>query len=423
MGCYLTLKSAACQIRLFPNVLKIFWQFARTKKESATAVHPLQAFFASIGGCVGIGNIVAITAAIQVGGPGALFWVWVTAIVGSIVKYAEVYLAIITRKTTSTAGFRGGPMYTLERAYNGLKWPGILFCLLMSVYGVEIYQFSVMTHAVAQSTSIPTAFVALALIVLVIYAERGGVQRVGTISSWLIPFFLVIYLSMGLYVLGSSYDLLPAVLSEVFNCAFSSTAAQGGFVGSALLMTISQGVRRGCYSSDIGVGYASIIHSESSVKDPVKQSSLLIVEVFLDTFVICTMSVLLVLVTGVWKESVDPSFLVQMALATKFPFVNYFLPIFLLILGYSTIITYYIAGMRTASFLSARYGRLLYTIYGAIAFFLFSFVSPIHSICVMSVVQFCLLILNISGIWRLREQLSFAITAESEVQKELVAVS
>lgn len=432
MGLYLTFKSSASQIRLFPTVLKIFWQFARRKsaksEESVGAVHPLQAFFASIGGCVGIGNIVAITAAIQVGGPGALFWVWVTAIVGSILKYAEVYLAILTRKTENTSPnqgtnraateFRGGPMYTLERAYNGRKWPGILFCLLMSVYGVEIYQFSVMTHALSASTSLPTFFVSLFLIVLVIYAERGGVKRVGTISSWLIPFFLVVYLSMGLYVLTSSLDVLPSVLQDVFHSAFNSTAATGGFVGSTLLLTISQGIRRGCYSSDIGVGYASIIHSESSVKDPHKQSALLIVEVFLDTFIICTMSVLLVLVTGVWKEPVDASQLVQMALATKFPFVNYFLPVFLLILGYSTIITYYIAGMRTAHFLSPRYGRILYTIYGALAFFSFSFISPLHSICLMSIVQFCLLVLNLSGIWRLRDQLSFAIATEVDVEQD-----
>jgi AGCS family alanine or glycine:cation symporter len=201
----------------------------------------------------------------------------------------------------------------------------------------------------------------------------------------------------------------------IFHAAFSPHAAIGSFVGSALLMTISQGIRRGCYSSDIGVGYASIIHSASRVKNPSHQAALVIFEVFLDTFVICTMSVLLVLITGTWKQELLPMHLVENALSQFFPYMEYFMPFFLFLLGYTTVITYFCAGIKTAEYLNPRTGRAIYYLYAIVVFFIFSFVETTQALILMSIVQAMLLALNLTGICLLRKEIKFDFADTSTV--------
>ncbi|MGR3952086.1 MAG: amino acid carrier protein [Chlamydia sp.] len=411
LGIYLSLQSKWVQLRRLPDICRHFFRcILSDQKEgdlesSQLAVSPLRAFFASIGGCLGIGNVVAITTAVQIGGPGAILWIWATAILGALLKYSEVFLGMKTREMTPH-GLRGGPMYFLQK---GSSWKifSVLFCVFMSLYGVEIYQFSVVIDVGSSCLNINRSLLTVLLIGMVIYAERGGTKRIGAISSFLIPIFLTIYLIMGFYVLASHITLLPGMLVDIVKSAFSARAAQGAFTGSVLLATISQGVRRGCYSSDVGVGYASIIHSQSSEKVPQKQASLLIFEVFMDTFLVCTMSVMLVLLTGVWKEAIPPSQLVQSALATCFPYTEYFMPFFLFLLGYTTIITYFSAGMNTMSYIMPKHGRTIYYIYAILAFTLFSFFETQQAISVMSCVQFFLLLLNSFGIWKFRKEISF----------------
>jgi AGCS family alanine or glycine:cation symporter len=219
---------------------------------------------------------------------------------------------------------------------------------------------------------------------------------------------------MGSYVLCVNFDLLPAVIMDIIHSAFSARAAEGGFVGSTLLMAMSHGVRRGCYSSDIGVGYASIIHSASSATTPSKQASLLIFEVFVDTFFVCTMSVLLVLVTGTWTEDIDSLFLVQAALGKYFPHMDIFMPFFLSLLGYSVLVTYFSTGMYTMRYIFPGWGPRLYYIYAIVAFLTFSFVDNSQAISMMSFIGFFLLVLNAAGIWKLRHTVSFAVAPEEE---------
>lgn len=365
----------------------------------------MTAFFAGLGGCVGIGNVVAITTAVQLGGPGAIFWMWITAILGSLVKYSEVFLGIRFRVPSKDNSFSGGPMYYLRRAF--APWAATLFCVLMCLYGVEIFQFSVVTNSISYNFGFDKTFVTLALLGLVVLAELGGVKRIGNICSMVIPLFIVLYLGMGFYVLVASASLIPQMFADIFQAAFSPHAAMGSFVGSALLLTISQGIRRGCYSADIGVGYASIIHSASSVKNPSHQASLVIFEVFLDTFVICTMSVFLVLITGTWKEDILPMHLVQVALGNFFPYMHYFMPFFLFLLGYTTVITYFCAGVKTAEFIGPKYGRALYYLYSVVVLLIFSFVETTQALILMSIVQAMLLALNLAGILRLRKEIRF----------------
>lgn len=410
-GLFLAFRSKFVQIRSFPTVCRNFYAFLTQKSpdQEGGGIHPLQAFFACIGGCVGIGNIVGVTTAAQLGGPGAVFWVWIAAMIGALVKYGEVFLGMRYRVTRPDGTTEGGPMYVLKKAFPSWNWPVKLFCVLMCLYGVEVFQFSAMTSSVSENFAIPKMYVATFFLALVLFAEMGGIKRIGKICSTLIPIFIVFYLSIGAYVLVQNLTVIPGIIVDIFHYAFTPHAAVGAFAGSSIMLAMSQGIRRACYSCDIGVGYASIIHSTSNEKSPSRQASLTIFEVFLDTFIICTMSIIIVLATGTWKEPIPSIYLVQNALSQYMPYMHYFMPVMIFLLGYSTIITYFCAGMKTATFLSPRYGRAVYYVYSIAALMLFSFFDTAQANTLMSFVLACLLALNVAAIIRLRKEIDFKI--------------
>lgn len=406
LGLYFSFRSRFVQIRTFPKMLKAFVGYFSAHESEHSGVHPLKAFFASVGGCIGIANIVAVCSAVQIGGPGALFWIWVTATIGTILKYSEVYLGLKFRVSDGDGGYRGGPMFYLKKAFHGPLMP-VLFSFLLCIYGVEFYQFSVVTQSVIHNFHFDKFLVIAGLLLLVLYAGSGGVRRVGAIASAIIPLFLTIYVIMGLWVIGNHITELPSVLYQVVVSAFTGHAAVGGFVGSTFMMAMSYGVRRGCYSGDIGVGYAAIIYGESMAKTPEKQASLVFFDIFLDTIVVCTLSILLILLTGVWDQPIDQSMMVQRALEQYFPYMNFFMPLFIFLLGYSTINAYFVVGERCAEWLSPNWGKPLFTIYAIIVLILFSFVNPTTAQSVMTIIGGLLLVINCWGIWRLRNEISF----------------
>lgn len=406
LGLYFSFKTKFIQVRGFPRVVQTFIGFMGVRDHEGRGVHPLKAFFACVGGCVGVGNIVSICTAVQLGGPGALFWIWVTAILGMTIKYAEVYLGIKHRVPNNEGGYNGGPMYFLQKAFDW-KWVSSLSALLLCIYGVEIFQFSVVVQTVSINWNLPVLPVMLLLLGLVLFAGSGGVRRVGNISSAIIPIFVVLYLGMGGWILLTNLVNLPAVLGNVFYSAFTGHAAFGGFVGSSLFVTISQGIRRGCYTGDIAVGYASVINSESCVQRAEKQASLEFLGIALDTFLICTTSVILILVTDVWHQPIEVGLLVQTALSQHFPYMHYFMPFFLFLLGYSTINAYFIAGVKCAQYLSPRFGKPIFYTYAVIALSIFAFIDPLKAQSIMAIAGGLLLVINTVGIYRLRDQIVF----------------
>jgi alanine or glycine:cation symporter, AGCS family len=415
LGIYLSYHSNFVQVRKLPIVFKNFFELFHVK-ESSDGVHPIKVFFASVGGCVGIGNIVGICTAAQLGGPGALFWIWVTALVGMVLKYSEVYLGLKYRVANSQGGFNGGPMYFLQRVFKQ-SWVPKLVCFLLCVYGVEVFQFSVIVSSVTTNFDLNQYLVIGVLLFLVIFAGSGGVRRVGSISSAIIPLFVVIYVGMGLWVLLNNITVLPHVFAQVFSSAFTPHAAIGGFMGVGIIQTISHGVRRGCYTGDVGVGYASVIHSETSAKVPEKQASLAIFDIFLDTFMICTTSVLLILSTDVWHQPIEASLLVQTALDQYFPYMHVFMPFFLFLLGYSTINAYFCVGIKCSEYLSPKSGRYIYYGYAIVALFACSFVGAVEAQTIMSITGLLLLLINSYGIFRLRHEISFNLEATADQEK------
>jgi alanine or glycine:cation symporter, AGCS family len=406
LGLYLSLQSNFVQIRKFPTVVKTFLGFLTTRSTDEYGVHPLKAFFACVGGCVGLGNIVGICTAIQIGGPGSLFWIWITAILGMLVKYAEVFLGVNYRVRNSEGSYNGGPMYYLQRTFKA-KWVPLFVCFLLCIYGVEVYQFKVVTHTLIHNFGWNEYLVIFTLLGLVIFAGSGGVSRVGALSGFMIPFFVLIYMSMGFWLLFKHLESVPEMIKLVFSSAFNEQSAVGGFAGSSLILSISQGIRRGCYTGDVGIGYASVIHSESSASKPEQQASLVIFDIFLDTLVICTTSVMMILVSGVWAKPMEAGLMIQTALSECFPHMEIFMPIFLFLLGYSTINAYFCVGLKCAQYLSPSFGRKLFYLYSIATLIIFSFVDTTNAQIFMSLTGGLLLIINTYGIFRLRKELRF----------------
>jgi alanine or glycine:cation symporter, AGCS family len=419
LGLFLSFQSGFVQIVKFPKVVKTFLSFMFVPQREKGGVHPLQAFFACVGGCVGIGNIVGITTAVQIGGPGALLWIWVTALAGMMIKYGEVFLGIRYRVKNSEGGYNGGPMYFLQRVFKGSFVPNLV-CLLLCIYGVEVYQFNVIVNSVTSNLGVNPYLVLAILLALVIFAGSGGVRRVGNISGFIIPLFVLLYLGMGLWVLLQNLDQIPNVFKVIFNTAFTGHAAIGAFIGSSTMQAISQGVRRGCYTGDVGVGYASVIHSESFVKIPEKQASLVIFDIFVDTFMICTTSVMIILVTDLWNQPINSSLLVQTALAQYFPYMEWFMPLFLFLLGYSTINAYFCVGLKCAQYLNPRRGRALYYAYAVIALAAFALVDTAQAQSVMTIAGGLLLVFNCYGIFYLRKEISYDFNFSDESQEAVV---
>lgn len=415
LGLYLTYQSNFFQLRKFPDVFRIFYFYTKTKDPARGGVHPLKAFFASVGGCVGVGNIVSICTAVQIGGPGALLWIWLTALIGGMVKYSEVYLGLKYREPDGRGGFNGGPMYYLKKMFKTSFVPNFA-AVLLCVYGVEIYQFNVVTENISHNFEVSQGLIATLLLVLVIYAAKGGVRRVGSISSVIIPVFVLIFLIMGGWVAFHNLNKIPGLIARVFVEGFTGSAATGAFVGSSLMVAMSQGVRRGCYSSDLGVGYASVIYSESAEKKIGQQAALVIFDVFIDTFIVCTTSILIILSTGVWSQDIPASLLIQTALAEYFPYMHFFMPIFVFLLGYSTINAYLCVGLKCAKYLSPLRGELFYCLYAVVMFAIFGWMGTAYAQAVMTIAGGLLLMLNCYAIWRLKGEIEFSPTAPQEAE-------
>lgn len=420
LGTVLTVQTRCFQVRALPGIFSTFLQFLGNSKDSQSrGVHPLKAFFASVGGMIGIGNVVGIVTSIQIGGPGALFWVWVAAFIGTIIKYSEIYLGLKTRVPNDRGGYDGGPMYFLQQAFNA-RWIPLLVGVLLCIYGVEIYQFSVITDSLSTNFEINKYVVMITLLALILYASVGGVPRIGKICSWIMPFFMVLYFTMGIWVIGKEIDQIPGILSTVFSSAFTGHAAVGGFAGSSILLAIQHGISRAAYSSDIGIGYDSIIQSESNTVHPEKQAQLAILGVLIDNFV-CTISILVVLISGIWMadQPVMGSQLVQVALSNYFPYMEIFMPIFLFIVGYSTMIAYFCVGLKCARFLSPKYGTKVYLVYGVLSLLFFSFFDQTDALVVMSLAGAMLLMINLLGIFKLRHQIVFVEPLKEDITLQL----
>ena len=405
-GLYLTLKTKGFQFHILRHAIhqiKTFFQYADKKGQGG--IHPLKLYFASVGGTIGIGNIVLVTAGFAVGGPGVLVWLWLSTFVGMLVKYCEIFLGIKYREQKPDGYYNGGFMYVIRHAFRAPTLAKVS-ALLMCVYGCEVYQFSVVAETIYRTYPIDKHIVVFCLLGLTIFCAIGGVRRLANICSILMPIFLLIYIALCLYIIGHSYERLHTLMLTVFKSAFTGHAAIGGFMGSSFLMTMKEGVSRAVYAGDIGVGYDCMIQSETSIQDPRMQARFSMISLFSNSF-ICTLSILVVLCSGVWQTDCSHNFLVTETLNLHFSCAKHFMAILLFLAGFTTLISVLTIGYKSASFISERWGKFAYSLYVLPALIIFSFCDNTVPSVLMTFVSGLLMCLNLISMIKLHKEIAF----------------
>ena len=303
-GVFLTFRTGWMQVRQFGYIMKntIGSLFCKTDKDHGNNLTPFQAVTTALAGTVGTGNIAGVTGAIFVGGPGAAFWMWVSAFFGMCTKYAEIALAMKYRETDENGVHKGGPMYYIEKGLGkNWKWLAVVFALLggLASFGIgNIAQSSEISGAMSGLLGVDPLITGILLAVVVAVVVLGGVQRIGQVTSLLVPFMALFYILAGIAVILLRITDVPAAFVTIIASAFSFEAVGGGVFGYAIMVAMRQGFARGVFSNEAGLGSAPIAHAASSTEEPAEQAIWGVFEVFFDTIIICSITALAVILSG-----------------------------------------------------------------------------------------------------------------------------
>ena len=353
-GLFLTLLTRGVQFRKLLRALREVLGGGPSMAAEKGTVSPFQAVSTALASTVGVGNIAGVATAITLGGPGALFWLVVSGLLGMATKFSEIVLAIAHRISDDSGTYRGGPMYVLKSL--GLPWLGAIFALLTALAGLGIGNM-VQANSVAASLELTFGIEPHwtgALIVLLVGAViLGGIRRIAEVTQFLVPFMCATYLIGAGLILLRYADQIPAVFRLVLESAFTGHAALGGFVGAGVLQTIRYGVARGLFSNEAGLGSAPIVHAAARTDDPVRQGFYGIFEVFVDTVLVCTATGFVVLLTGEWTSGATGAALSAKAFETGLPGVwgDLIVTLGLVLFAYSTILGWSFYGETAASYL------------------------------------------------------------------------
>ena len=392
-GVYLSAKVGFIQFTKFGHAMKnTVGKIFQKQDADGGEVTPFQAMTTALAGTVGTGNIAGVTGAIAIGGPGAVFWMWLSALFGMVTKYAEVVLAVHYRERNAKGDYVGGPMYYIK---NGLgekwKWLAMTFSVFgaLAAFGIgNMTQVNTIANAINNAIDsfggntaaasvnlfgqiVPISSIVVGVIVAVIVALTlfGGIKRIGSVTERLIPFMAIIYIVCALCVVICNFGSLGKVFAMIFKGAFSAEAALGGAAGITIMTTIQKGVGRGVFSNEAGLGSAPIAHAATSEKDPVKQGLYGIFEVFMDTIVICTLTALTLLcgvesgVSITWGESAGAE-LISAAFATIFGshLASLIIAVGIGLFALSTILSWSLYGSRCFEFLAGSKALIIYQV-------------------------------------------------------------
>tara|TARA_Y100000994_G_scaffold204422_1_gene175877 strand:+ start:398 stop:2053 length:1656 start_codon:yes stop_codon:yes gene_type:complete len=308
-GIFFTIYLGFPQIKYFRHGWRVLTgKYVKEDTEGDTT--PFQALTTALSGTVGTGNIGGVALAIFLGGPAAIFWMWVTAFLGMTTKFVEVTLSHKYREKLPDGSMSGGPMYYIENGLN-MKWLAIVFsvCLLLMCLGTgNMPQISSISVVLLDTFNIPKVATGLVLSVLVWLVIIGGIKRIAQIASKLVPFMAFWYIVGGLAVIISNYENIIPSLQSIFVHIFTPTAAVGGFLGASVAAALTRGVNRGLYSNEAGQGSAPIAHASSKTENPIEEGMVSILEPFIDTIIICTLTGLVILSSGVWNQKFENKF-------------------------------------------------------------------------------------------------------------------
>ncbi|WP_440527589.1 alanine/glycine:cation symporter family protein [Simiaoa sp.] len=369
VGLYLSIRTRFLQIRKFPYAMKVTLGRMMKKKEASDgALTPFQAVCTALAATVGTGNVAGVAGAIAIGGPGAVFWMWISALLGMCTKFAEVTLAVHFRETNAHGDLVGGPMYYIK---NGLdkKWHFLAYFFaafgVLAVFGTgNATQVNTITTAIdsalssfnvlpADAVKLVNLIIGVALAIIIALILIGGIKRIGNVTSKLVPFMAIMYIVLALGVIFFHIKSVPAVFASIIEGAFNPASVTGGVVGS-FFMSMKKGVSRGIFSNEAGLGTGSIAHACADTKKPVKQGFFGIFEVFVDTIIICTMTALVILCSGVpvnYGEAAGAELTISGFTAVYGNWVSVFTAVAMCCFAFSTIIGWGLYGTRCIEFL------------------------------------------------------------------------
>ena len=353
-GILLTFRLQLLQVFKLPQALGLIFS---AKNDGSGDVNSFKALCTALAATVGTGNIVGVATAIKAGGPGALFWMWIAAFFGMATKYAECLLAVKYRTVDAQGNISGGPMYYIQNGLGKKYKPlAIMFCIfgiMCAYFGVGTFaQVNSIVEIVNISVGVPVIYTGIALTVLVAAVTIGGLKSIATVSSKVVPGMAVIYFVTTLGILIAFADQVPAAVSTVIESAFTTTAAQGGFLGATVMLAMRSGVARGVFSNESGLGSAPIVAAAAKTKWPAEQGLVSMTGTFIDTIIICTMTGLSIIVSGAWSGDVNGAALTEAAFSSAFPVLaKYILTGGLVLFAFTTIIGWSYYGERCAEYL------------------------------------------------------------------------
>ena len=304
-GIYLTILLKGMQFWSLPHAMKLIFH---KEPDAKGEISHFAALMTALAATVGIGNIVGVAAAISLGGPGAVFWMWVTGLVGMATKYAEAILAVKYRQA-GRHGYKGGPMYYLTYGLNMPKL-GMAFaiCTVLASFGIgNMTQANAVAQILNTQMNIPSWVTGLTLLVLTALVILGGIKSIGRFTSFLVPLMILVYVTVSLLILGLNFDKLGSAFGLIFQHAFSPIAAGGGFAGATIAAAMRYGIARGVFSNESGLGSAPIAAAAAKTSDPARQALVSMTQTFIDTLVVCTMTALIILISPFWQQGVSPS--------------------------------------------------------------------------------------------------------------------
>ncbi|HWI17800.1 MAG TPA: sodium:alanine symporter family protein [Vicinamibacterales bacterium] len=341
-GLLLTILTGGVQFRYLGFALREVLGKINQKSSAAGEVSPFQAVATALASTVGVGNIAGVATAISIGGPGALFWLWVSGVLGMCTKFAEIVIALHYREKDEAGQFRGGAMYVLRNGL-GMPWLGTVFAGLVSLaaFGIgNMVQANSVAASLQASFGVSPGITGIVLAVLTAAVILGGIKRIGQFTEYLVPFMALFYLGGGLIILARYASEIPGAVSLVFTSAFSGAAATGAFAGSTVMLAMRYGIARGLFSNEAGLGSAPLVHAAARTDHPVRQGLYGIFEVFVDTILVCTTTGLVILVTGVWSGGTTGAELAGQAFSTGLPgtWGNVVVTTSLVLFAFSTVI-------------------------------------------------------------------------------------
>ena len=373
-GLLLTFSLKGVQIRGFFHAIKVVMG-KYDDSDAPGEISHFQALCTALSATVGLGNIAGVAVAIHAGGPGATFWMILTGFVGMATKFSECSLAVMFRRIDDHGEVHGGPMHYIDIGLGPRFKPLAVFfalaCIGSSFGAGNMFQSNQVAQILTSNFAIPQWVTGLTLALMTGVVIIGGIQRIGQVTSKVVPFMGGIYVLGALAIIVLNFEKVPGLLAQIIGDAFTGTAAAGGFAGVAVRQVIVQGFRRACFSNEAGLGSSPIAHSAAATKEPIREGSVALLEPFIDTIVICTMTALVILISGVWTQDINAVELTALAFNKSIPgFGDYFVPVAVFLFAYSTLLSWSYYGERAIDYLTNGKYLIFYKIFFCFCTFL-----------------------------------------------------